>query len=233
MRVPVLTAVAAMSLAVSACGATDPQAAPDAAGSPTASAGDAQPGAAPDLPASTGWTEVEVVRPVGPDGAPAPGWAVTARAELTVPGQDCAFPSPAAATDDVVSCGLPPDDLLACLPAADPHRVLCVRDPDTRTLVEVEAVAASVEAPAEPYPLAVELGDGAGCRLVTGGGPTGDTAGNYTCTDGRALFPTDDWFYRAGGDGWTVRAGHAADDAAEEPIVRAVFVGRAVRAATR
>lgn len=77
------------------------------------------------------------------------------------------------------------DDLLARLPAADPDRMLCVRDPDTRELVE--AVAVPVEAPAEPYPPAVELGDGTGCRLVTGDGLTADPAETDTCTDGRAV----------------------------------------------
>lgn len=218
MRAAVLACLAAAALV--ACGGPGP-------------ADRSAPAPAGHLPDSTGWTEVEVVRPVDPGGGPAAGWTVTERARLTVPGQDCEYASPAAATDDVVSCGLPPDDLPACLPAADPGRVLCVRDPDTRALVEVETVAVPVEAPAEPYPLAVELGDGTGCRLATGGGLTGEAAENYTCSDGRALWPTDDWFYRVGGDGWTVRAGTAADDAAEEPIVRAVFVGRAADGTTR
>lgn len=134
-------------------------------------------------------TKVVTVVAVGPDGEPAAGWTVDGPggevdcsygASLATVGEDILFCSPSAAGADV--CWLDPDRV----------SVLCGTDPWERRLLPYRATAPvpATAAPDVPEPWALELSNGARCRLRNGGawgGRADDLVGAYYC-DGESSF---------------------------------------------
>lgn len=111
-------------------------------------------------------TRTEVVRPVDAAGHPVKGWAVTREKGSA----SCSGSSPAAVSDDIVTCYPTAFYLPACWTSTR-HTVLCVRDARKQKLVRVhyQGTIKPVTAPTQPSPLNMDLGNGERCSLRIGG----------------------------------------------------------------
>lgn len=143
---------------------------------------------------------------------------------------DCTDPSPAAVSGGIYRCWPAADGADVCWPAAGLD-LLCLNDPWSQELHRIRANAAlpTVSAPAHPTPVALELDDGAHCRLRNGGAwghRADDLVAYYGCAGGdnlTVLAPTESDPIDRSAAVWTVKVGpDQAPESAPPPVSRQV-----------
>jgi hypothetical protein len=188
-------------------------------------------------PRPSAGTHRVVVRPVTSQGRPMRGYRVV---NETIPGFICNDgPSPAAVSPNIRFCGSSATNTVACWKSATPSTVLCLRDPQGRTLVSIKAAGrfAAIAATNHPVPQSLLLDNGTHCLIRDGGA--------WSAVPGHASWVG--WYYCAGaanvygprtGDGidraeptWTV---HIVETSAGKPatisrhlVKTAYYVGTA------
>lgn len=139
-------------------------------------------------------TTTVVLRPVTAKGYPAPGFTVVPESGVQVLCGPPVDPSPGAVDGDILECSPSAEYAVACWPSHRAGYVLCLRDPWSKTLAEIAAVAVpKVAAPAKPRPLAMMLSNGTRCDFRNGGawnsleGHPG-WYGTYSCASDQAVW---------------------------------------------
>jgi len=193
----------------------------------------------PSAPRST---KQIVLRPVT-DRRPSVGWSVAHDSQFTL---DCggAEASPSTVSPDVYSCSPSAAYAVACWSSVHASRLLCLRDPWSRKVVEMpyDGHLTKVPAPSDPHPLALQLSNGHRCLVRNGGAWTDlkgrpSLRGSYFCWRGAHAGPGEGTVLWAAGDSigidtstatWTVlestdegESGHAHT----VPVTAAYFVG--------
>lgn len=221
-----LSSAAALILVVGCSGEVDGQAHPGPQTRLPSVSSEPRPVAA----ASTGIVTVVAVDAAG---NPAAGWTVepiagevdcSYGASLVTTAADVVFCSPSAAGADV--CWVTPDRLT----------VLCGTDPWQRRLLRygTGTPVPPVAAEADPDPWAIELADGAHCRIRNGGawgGRADDLVGAYFCDrEGEYVLIPGSGEVRAfdkSGPLWTVQVGGLGDPDQSFPPPRTIEVATA------
>lgn len=166
-------------------------------------------------------TRVTSLAAVSAAGSPAEGFTVTGDAGIV----DCATnASPTSITDDVYTCAPTAANADVCWPEAGNRTLLCADDPWNRSLRRAHPHESLLSARAsnDPEPWALELTNGAQCRIRNGGswgGRTDGLDGAYACDDesfvlAGSLEPVIDSNLPV----WTVRVGPLGDSDAEFPV---------------
>ncbi|MEU5694364.1 hypothetical protein [Actinosynnema sp. NPDC020468] len=151
-------------------------------------------------------------------GQPAAGY--TAGPRSSAPLDNC-FPSSAAVTPDIVSCGATAAGADVCWIAPDRRGLLCGTNPWEKKLLSYTAdkPLPRTAQPDAPRPWALELSDGSRCRLRNGGawpGRADGYAGAYSCTGPTEFVLADsDTAVDRSGPVWTVLVG---DLGADNPV---------------
>jgi hypothetical protein len=174
--------------------------------------------------------------PVDKRGNPVSGWSID-RSRSPQSDVDCSFnkASPAAPAGNIYYCSPVSAAADACWVAADHVHVLCLTDPEGRTLVELTAAempTAAAKHTSAAVPIRLDLDNGDRCRLRNGGSwgaraADPDLAGTYACTKSRVV-----WGRTASGIDtskrtWTVRTGGETGPLTEHKVTTAYYVATA------
>ncbi|CAO5154503.1 conserved hypothetical protein [Frankia sp. AiPs1] len=183
-------------------------------------------------------TQVVNLAPVDRRGQPASGWTVDGSDDDPGAPIDCgdtsqAYPSPAAVSGDIYYCSPSAASADTCWPTPQARRMLCLRDPYSRTLTRLTAqsLVARVSPPRHPVPLALVLANGDRCRLRDGGAWSSPTSqpnyvGYYSCGPRDIVWApqqsTTGGIDRTGSR-WTVLVGGVTGPLSTVPVTTADF----------
>jgi hypothetical protein len=178
-----------------------------------------------------------VVRPVTSTGHVRSGFTLTYEPSGSV---DCSLaePSPGAVNKNIEFCSPSAEYAVACWKAAALHRVLCMRNPRSKTVVRIPrtgAFAPTGLAPvAQRAPLVMRLGDGDVCSIRDGGAWGSlpghpNLSGTYSCAHDGAVWATSTAAHLGVNESnpvWTVRTAHfGSSTLVTRHVVKAWFVG--------
>jgi pimeloyl-ACP methyl ester carboxylesterase len=186
-----------------------------------------------DITSRTPPTKVVTVVPVDRTGKPAPGYTVVDDGGTVDCGSATSHPSPAAVGPNIISCFPTAAGADICWPEPDQITLLCGWEPWDETLHRATAAApvTPVTPTADPQPWALELADGARCRLRNGGAwshRSDNLVGAYSCDHPSeiALTPQDGGTptVNKSNTRWTVQVGVLDDRTTGSPPPTTVMV---------
>jgi hypothetical protein len=176
------------------------------------------------------------IAPVDKRGNPTSGWSID-RSRTSQAGVDCSFndASPSAPEGDIYYCSPVAAGADACWVAADRVHMLCLTNPDSRTLVELTPTAmptAAARRTETAVPIRLDLDNGDHCRLRNGGSwgrpaSAPDLVGWYRCTKAQAVWGKPGDGINKSGKTWTVRTGGETGPLTEQKVVTAYYVATA------
>jgi pimeloyl-ACP methyl ester carboxylesterase len=145
-----------------------------------------------DITARSLTTKIINVVPVDKSGNPAPGYTVVDDGGPVDCGSPSSDPSPASVGPNIVYCSPTAAEADICWPKPNQITILCGWYPWDKTLHQNTATAPITPVPAahDPDPWALQLNDGAKCRLRNGGswsGRSDNLVGAYSCDRGNEV----------------------------------------------